>query len=128
MVLLDTNYLIRLLIEGSREAERIRAWVEAGEELSTSVIPWYEFLRGPVDDRGVDLVRWVLHDRILPFTMAQAQESSRLFNACGRKRNLRVDAMIAAAAIVSNVSLATANVGDFSSFVPLGLRLVEPVL
>lgn len=128
MILLDTNYLIRLLVEGSQESDSIKAWVEAGEELSTSAVPWYEFLCGPVDDRGIDLVRWVLHDRILPFSMAQAQESSRLFNACGRKRNLRVNAMIAAAAIVSNASLATANVGDFSGFVPLGLRFVEPVL
>lgn len=127
MILLDTNYLIRLLVAGSPEAQSIKAWVDAGEDLCTSVIPWYEFLCGPVDDRGIDLVRWVLQDRIVPFTIDQAQESSRLFNVCGRKWNLRVDAMIAAAAIVCNASLATANIDDFSSFVSQGLRLIEPI-
>lgn len=124
MILLDTNYAIRLLVEGSPEADRIRGWVEAGEDLALCSVSWYEFLCGPVDDRGVDLVRWVVRNRILPYTADQAAEAARLFNACGRRRQLRLDSMIAAAALVFNAELATADLGDFSIFEEHGLRLV----
>lgn len=122
MILLDTNYLINVLIPASAEAERIVAWYDE-EELCTTAVTWYEFLCGPVPDEGVDIVRSILHDRILPYTADQAAESSRLFNATGRSRRLRVDAMIAAAAITTNAELATANTDDFATFVPFGLRL-----
>lgn len=125
MILLDTNYLIRALVEGSAEAGRVIGWLEAGEDLGSSAVSWYEFLCGPVDDGGIDAVLGILNDRILPFTADQAAESSRLFNAVGRRRSLRVDAMIAAAAIVANATLATDNARDFESFAPFGLKLLE---
>jgi predicted nucleic acid-binding protein len=126
MILLDTNYLIKLLVQGSPEAEMIKVWY-LNEDLCTSAISWYEFVCGPVNDEGIMVVRSLLHDRILPFTADQATESVRLYNASGRKRNLRVDAMIAASAIVPNAELATGNIGDFAQFVPLGLRLRQTV-
>jgi len=46
-----------------------------------------------------------------------------LFNQTGRCRQLRVDAMIAAAAISRNAPLATNNTTYFARFTPLGLRL-----
>lgn len=122
MILLDTNYLINVLIVGCSEAERVKAWYQE-DELCTTAIAWYEFLCGPVDDEGIMVVRSLLHDRILPFTADQAAESSRLFNVTGRKRNLRVDAMIAAASIVTNADFATANQDDFACFSAFGLRL-----
>jgi predicted nucleic acid-binding protein len=125
MTLLDTNYLIRALVEGKAEARRVIEWLSAGEELCTSSVAWYEFLSGPVDDGGVETIRSVLDDRILPFTADQAALSSQLLNATGRKRGLRVDAMIAAAALSANARLATDDARDFSSFLPLGLRLAE---
>ena len=125
MILLDTNYLIRALVKGTAEARAVAEWLAAGEDLCASSVAWYEFLCGPVDDEGVDLIRSVLSDRMLPFTADQAAESSRLFNAVGRKRSLRVDAMIAAAAIVTDALLATDNARDFSLFMPFGLRLAE---
>lgn len=125
MILLDTNYLIRALVPGSVEAAAIFGWIDAQEDLCTSSVCWYEFLCGPVDEEGVIVVRAILRERILPFTGDQAAESSRLFNAVGRKRSLRVDAMIAAAAIVANAELATANFDDFAGFEPLGLRLLR---
>ncbi|MFN2312590.1 MAG: hypothetical protein ABR590_11140, partial [Spirochaetia bacterium] len=48
-----------------------------------------------------------------------------LCNACGRDRRQRIDAMIAATAIVSNAALATENREDFLPFVPLGLRMID---
>jgi predicted nucleic acid-binding protein len=123
MILLDTNYLIRALVPGSRESKRIIAWLRAGEALCTSAICWYEFLRGPVDEAGIDTVLAILDGRILPFSADQALEASRLFNGVGRKRGLRVYAMIAAAALLSNAALATDNTEDFAHFSSLGLRL-----
>ncbi len=107
----------------SVESERIVDWFQAGEDLCTSSIAWYEFLCGPVDDEGVLVVQSLLQDRILPYTTDQATESARLFNATGRKRHLRVDSMIAAAAIIANADLATGNIEHFLGFRNYGLRL-----
>ena len=123
MILLDTNYLIRALIADTEEASRVSTWTDVGEDLCTASVSWYEFLCGPVDEEGIDLMRAVTADRVLPFTAAVAQESARLFNAAGRRRHLRVSAMIAATAIVAGSALATENGEDFSPFVPEGLRL-----
>ena len=124
MISLDTNYLINALVEGSPEAGRVFAWLEAGEDLCVSSVVWYEFLCGPVDDDAIDTIRTIICDRVLPYTADQAVESARLFNAVGRKRGLRVDSIIAASAIVTNASFATDNTVDFEKFVPFGLRLV----
>ncbi len=124
MILLDTNYLIRTLIPKTPEALRIIDWIQAGETLCTSSIAWYEFLCGPVNNEGIIVVHSLIEERVLPFTADQSAEAARLFNKTGRKRNLRVDAMIASAAIISNAKLATENITDFTYFIPLGLRLV----
>jgi predicted nucleic acid-binding protein len=123
VTLLDTNYLIRMLVKGSLESEKIISWIQTGEELCSSSVCWYEFLCGPVDEPGIHTVFSILDGRIIPFTSDQAQESARLFNATGRKRRLRVDAMIAAAAILSNATLATDNLEDFSAFEKEGLKV-----
>jgi predicted nucleic acid-binding protein len=122
LILLDTNYLIQLLVSGSVEANRIAAWFPT-EELCSSAICWYEFVSGPVDEEGEAVVRSLLRERIFPFTGDQAREAARLWNATGRQRRLRIDAMIAAAAIVVNAELATANTEDFLPFQELGLRV-----
>jgi len=57
------------------------------------------------------------------FGEIEAAESARLYNAVGRIRRLRVDAMIAATAIASKVELATSNTTDFSVFKTHGLML-----
>jgi predicted nucleic acid-binding protein len=44
----------------------------------------------------------MLENRILPFGIDEAREAARLFNVTGRKRVLRVDAMIAASTIVAD--------------------------
>ncbi len=124
VILLDTNYLIRFLVEGTSEAQRIKGWIQEKRELCTSSICWYEFLCGPIDEEGILLTSSILNDCILPFSPAHAREASQLFNRCGRKRSLRVDAMIAAAAIVSQSVLATENDDDFALFADSGLKLL----
>jgi predicted nucleic acid-binding protein len=125
VILLDTSYLIGALVKDSPEARKVGAWLAEGEALCTSAVVWYEFLCGPVDEGAVNLVRAILDDRVFPFTGDQAAESARLCNAVGRQRSLRVDAMIASAAIVTNAVLATSDLDDFRAFTPLGLKLVQ---
>lgn len=124
MILLDTNYLIMALVSGSPEAGQISQWLTSNEQLCTSSIAWYEFCCGPVDDQAINLILCLMDEQIVPFTSRQAGEAARLYNATGRKRHLRVDAMLAAAAITCNASLATANERDFRLFQPFGLKLV----
>lgn len=124
MICLDTNYLILGLVSGSAEASALIAWGRAGESFCASAIVWYEFLCGPVDSTHVSTMRAVVRS-ILPFGPEQAREAARLYNGTGRRRRLRVDAMIAASATTHSVPLATSNTVDFAVFVPLGLRLVE---
>jgi predicted nucleic acid-binding protein len=124
VICLDTNYLIRGLIAGSREASALTAWVRDGETLVAPSIVWYEFLCGPVTPMQVCTMRAFLRD-VVAFDDAQALTAAELFNATGRKRALRVDAMIAATAMVLDATLATSNHEDFAEFAPSGLRLQE---
>ncbi len=123
MILLDTNYLIRVLVAETAEADQLEVWLARGTEFCTSAISWYEFLSGPVDAEGVDIIRSLVSGRILPFTPAVAAEAARLFNAVGRARRYRVDAMIAATAIIANASVVSANIADFRLFADYGLSI-----
>jgi predicted nucleic acid-binding protein len=123
VILLDTNYLIRMLVKGTAVAAHVSQWITAGHPLATSAICWYEFVTGPVDEQGTGVVMEALDERIIPFTADYAREAARLYNATGRRRQMRIDAMIAATAIVTNAHLATENRDDFASFEPLGLRI-----
>lgn len=68
-------------------------------------------------------MRSFLSGGIIAFEEAQAATAARLFNAAGRARRLRVDAMIAASALNAGCRLATSNRADFNVFVPFGLAL-----
>lgn len=76
-------------------AVRVSRWIATGADLCTSVVCWYEFVSGPVDEEGVSLVSAALADRVIPFTADQAREASRLWNLTGRNRRTRIDAMVA---------------------------------
>ena len=124
MILLDTNYLIRMLVAGSDEANNVEAWLRGNMRLAASAIAWYEFECGPVDANERNLVKTVLLGGIIAFDVRQSVVAARLFNDTGRSRKLRVDAMIASCAIVAECGLATANRDDFLPFVAHGLNLV----
>ena len=101
MILLDTNVLIRMLVEGTLAADRVSRWIA--------------------------LAGAAIADRVIPFTADHARESSRLWNATGRARRIRIDAMISAASIVTTAELATENRDDFAPFVTIGLHLNDDV-
>lgn len=124
MILLDTNYLIRGLVEGAEEADRVSQWLRDGHDFCTAAVAWYEFLSGPVDDEGVDIVRTLISDRVIAFTADVAAEAARLWNLTGRIRRTRVDAMIAATAVFAQADIATQNTEDFRLFAEHGARMV----
>ena len=124
VICLDTSYLVRGLIAATPEADCLIRWIKKGEVLVASSIAWYEFECGPIDDAGLKLARTLLTGGILPFDETQAATAARLFNAAGRLRRFRVDAIVAAAAIAAGASLATGNRRDFLPFVRHGLKLI----
>ena len=125
MICLDTNYLFRGLVKGSRESADLVRWYQSNEPLMSAAPAWYEFLCGPVASRHIQIVRGFLAGGVIAFEEVQAIEAARLFNAVGRTRRLRTDAMIAATAIVAGARLATSNAEDFKAFVPHGLTIVQ---
>jgi predicted nucleic acid-binding protein len=123
VICLDTNYLIQGIAPGSREGDHLREWIEAGEALITPMPAWFEFLCGPVTPIQIATMRAFLTE-LVSFGEDQAAESARLFNATGRKRALRVDAMIAGTAVAARARLATNNRDDFKPFTAHGLALL----
>lgn len=123
VICLDTNYLIKGIQAGSNESERLMEWYRAGVPLITAMPAWFEFVCGPLTVAQETAIRAFLSE-IVPFDEKQARASALLFNQTGRKRSLRVDAMIAGTALAANASLATDNRQDFQPFVAHGLRLV----
>lgn len=122
MICLDTNYLVKGLEPGSAEAAQLSAWYQAAEPLMTPVPKWCEFICGPLTPEQEATMRAFLSE-IIPFNEIQAREAARLFNQTGRKRKLRVDAVIAGTAIAAGARLATNNRDDFQVFLPHGLEL-----
>lgn len=123
MICLDTNYLIRLLVQGSREAAEVSAWFRAGERLVTPMLAWFEFLCGPISNAQEQVVRAFLAE-IIPMNEPQARLAADLFNHAGRERRNRIDAIIAATALHANARLATGNRDDFAPFQSRGLLLL----
>ena len=120
---LDANYLILGNQKGSPEDAALNHWIASGRQLATSSIAWMEFVSGPVPAPAVESIRHALGDRIVAFSPRQAELAASLYNVTGRRRALRYDCMIAAAAINSGAALATRNLEDFRSFLPHGLQL-----
>ncbi len=123
MIHLDTNFLVDLVTVGSPGGVKISAWLKAGTSVATSAVAWSEFCNGPLSKAQKDAAFAVLDRKITDFTWREAEEAARLFNLSGRRRGSHADCMIAAAAIISGVPLATFNSADFQRLVPFGLVL-----
>lgn len=124
MILLDTNYLIRSLVVGSQEFDRVATWIHQGEALATAAVCWYEFCCGPVTEQEQSLVYSLLRGGVLPLDEVAARKSAELFNGTGRLRSLKVDALVAGTALTRGAQLTTSNLRDFSPFLPWGLTLI----
>jgi predicted nucleic acid-binding protein len=124
MVHLDTSFLIRALVRGSREDALLREWLDDGEDLRMSAIAWTEFLCGPIAIIDHELASRVVSARVV-FTEDQATVAARLFNESGRRRGSMVDCMIAAAALAERAPIVTANPDDFGRFTAAGLGVID---
>jgi predicted nucleic acid-binding protein len=122
VICLDTNYLILGLVPGSPEGDRLRRWSAGGTLLVAPTVVWFEFLCGPVTARQADTMRAFLHE-VIPFAEPHAGLAATLFNDADRGRSTRVDAMIAATALMADAPLATNNTADFAPFCAAGLQL-----
>ncbi len=123
MIHLDANYLMLATVAGSPQAQRVRAWLSAGEPLATSAIAWMEFVTGPVSTDVVVAMNGVIEGRIEAVGQVEAELAAQLFNELGRRRPMRYDCLIAACALSHHAALATANTKDFATFAARGLRL-----
>lgn len=124
VVQLDTSFLIRALVVGSREDSRLRKWIVNGESLAMSVIAWTEFLCGPVDEQHIEMVSRIVTE-LVPYNEETSRMAAMLFNQTGRRRGTLVDCMIASTAIQSDAQIATVNTADFDRFSDAGLVLAE---
>jgi predicted nucleic acid-binding protein len=123
MIHLDTNYLVEMVTVGSAGAANVSAWLKAGKSVATNAVAWSEFCNGPLTKAQKEAAFAVLDRKISDFTWREAEEASRLFNLSGRRCGSHADCMIAAAAIISGVPLATLNKSDFERLIPFGLML-----
>jgi len=121
---LDTSFLIRALVAGSREAQTLRDWLRAGRPVAMSTVAWSEFLCGPLASSDTDLARRVVRTHVA-LGIGEAERAARLFNDTGRRRGSLADCLVAAAAVMSGAELATSDRSDFERFTPLGLSLAE---
>jgi predicted nucleic acid-binding protein len=121
---LDTNFLIALSCGEESSIRRIQKWLSTGKGLAVSAVVWTEFLTGPLDEEQIARMKTLI-DEVIPFDQEQAALAADLFNHTGRIKALRMDAMIAAAAITTKSPLATENSADMKRFVSAGLKLLK---
>ena len=121
---LDTNFLIALSCGEDASIRRLEKWIALGTMLSVSAVVWTEFLTGPLDEEQLVRIK-ALIDEVIPFDEEQAVLAAELFNQAVRGKALRMDAMIAAAAIIAKAPLATDNLGDMKHFASQGLKLAR---
>jgi predicted nucleic acid-binding protein len=122
LIHLDTNALIALPM-WANEGHVVITRIEWGEVAAVCAQVWYEFVCGPLGDEHRRLAHAVIGGRVRPVTEADAELAARLYNATGRVRRTRTDALIAACAIAARAEFVTINRDDFLPFVEFGLRL-----
>jgi predicted nucleic acid-binding protein len=125
MIHLDTNILIAM----TQSDPKVDAWIikqtKLGKRFRVSSVTWYEFLTGPVEAQQIQKMEIILDSQPIPFDSSLAAQTASLFNTSGRARKRKVDAMIAATAILHGGILATRNTADFLPFQDLGLTLLK---
>ncbi len=123
MIHLDTNVLIALPVL-ARQRHSLTQRISRGEPVATSSLAWFEYVCGPLEEAEQELVRAAIGGHIVEVDVAIAERAATLFNLAGRKRSLRTDSLIAAAAMLAGAELATFNADDFAPFMEHGLTLL----
>ncbi len=125
MIHLDTSILIAMVKVADTHHSKVRQLAAAARPFSTSAVAWMEFHSRPVQHSLTMALRGLLSGGIVPFDEAAAAFAGELFHLSGSNRRTRMDAMIAATAILAGAELATTNPGDFQPFLPHGLKLCQ---
>jgi predicted nucleic acid-binding protein len=123
MIHLDANLLIAAVRSSDAHHSTASRVIAQPVYCGCSSVAWMEFHSKPVHPRDEAALRSILRGGILPFDEPAAVLAGRLYDQTGSKRRTRLDAMIAATAILAGAELATANPDDFASFVAHGLKL-----
>jgi predicted nucleic acid-binding protein len=123
IVHLDTSFLIKALVPGTREDQQLRSWLQQGSDIAMSSVAWAEFLCGPVSREDRRRARTVI-GMPLPLAEEEATRAAELFNDSGRRRGSLPDCLIAATALKAGASLATSNAADFRRFKRAGLTIL----
>ncbi len=125
MILLDTSVLIDGLTRDQLLLPAIMRMLNHGEKLALCTMVLFEWLRGPRGGEDLQAQEVLFPSReALPFEVADAEISARIYRSLKRPRTREVDIAIAACAIRHNAALWTVNTEDFAD-IP-GLRLVRP--
>ena len=119
---LDTGFLIRALVPGSREDQALRNWLQHATQVAMSVVGWAEFLCGPLSDAEKVAARQFVGAPV-PLEEKAAELAAVMFNGSGRRRGSFLDCLIAATAVNAGAHLATNNPADFRRFADTGLEL-----
>ena len=123
MIHFDTNALIALPL-WARESHPVVQRVAEGEPAAVCSVVWYEYLIGPIETAEIKLASAFLQGRIDPVNSDDAALAAKLYNAASRRRPLKTNALIAAAAIGADACFVTVNSDDFQPFIDHGLKLL----
>jgi predicted nucleic acid-binding protein len=123
LIHLDTNALIELPKRLLVRDDVIALAIEAGELLACSSLVWFEFCLGPLTESHKRLASGMLNGGIVDCDTQIAKRATHLFDLCGRRRQHKIDCLIAATAIQHNAPLITRHVDDFAHFQAAGLQL-----
>ena len=121
---LDTSFLIRALVPGSTESNRLRGWLRERRPVVVSALVWGELLCGPLGAADEATARRIASQHA-PVGTDEAEKAAGLFNLAGRRRGGFSDCIIAGTAIVAGAELATCDAADFERFVGAGLKLAD---
>jgi tRNA(fMet)-specific endonuclease VapC len=127
---LDTDILSDLLRRKNVHVlERADAYLRTHGRLSTTSITVFEVLLGRQQagqfDRATEFLAWTTNAEVLSFDTACAKRAAEIAGALQRSGQGvgTADVLIAATAIVHDVTLATANVSHYQRIAPFGLRI-----
>jgi predicted nucleic acid-binding protein len=126
LIVLDTSVLIESLTGPRRLASALRKHIERGERILVPSLVLYEWLRGPRLPQELAAQEALFpSESAIPFGLAEADLSAKLYKSVRRPRGREIDLAIAACAITRQAELWTLNAADFGD-VP-GLRLTRMV-
>jgi predicted nucleic acid-binding protein len=122
LIVLDTSVLIDALTGPRRLAAALRKQIERGERILLPSLVLYEWLRGPRLPQELAAQEALFpSESAIPFGLAEAALSAKLYKSVRRPSSREFDLAIAACAIIRQAELWTLNSGDFADVPELRL-------